>query len=74
MNLVRLQEGLAVIGEDGVKLAEDGWGVWSQEPGRRPRLRVLLFVTASLWSVLACACVRASEPVRASVCWGPGVA
>ena len=24
--------------------------------------------------VLACACVRASEPVRASVCWGPGVA
>lgn len=32
MNLVRLQEGLAVIGEDGVKLAQDGWGVWSQEP------------------------------------------
>ena len=42
--------------------------------GGRPRLRVLLFVTASLWNVLACACVRASEPVRASVCWGPGVA
>lgn len=32
MNLVRLQERLAVIGEAGVKLEEDGWGLWSQEP------------------------------------------
>lgn len=32
MNLVRLQERLAVIEEAGVKLEEDGWGLWSREP------------------------------------------